>query len=77
MSLTVHLRPDSAALAGVVSVLHARAVDVATVSYAVNQDAASLRIGVIASREKAERLAAQINRRVDVLDVWLADDPAE
>lgn len=71
MSLTVDLRPGATALAGVVLILHSRAANVATVTYAVDRGVASLRIGVIASREKAERLAAQINRRVDVLGVRL------
>jgi hypothetical protein len=74
MSLTVDLRPGAAALAGVVLILHSRAANVATVTYAVDRGVASLQIGVIASRERAERLAAQINRRIDVLGVRLMSE---
>jgi acetolactate synthase regulatory subunit len=74
MSLTVDLRPGGAALAGVVLILHSRAANVASVTYAADRGVASLEIGVIASRERAERLAAQIDRRVDVLAVRLTGE---
>jgi acetolactate synthase small subunit len=74
ISLTVDLLPGAAALAGVVLILHSRAANIASVTYAADRGVASLQIGVIASRERAERLAAQINRRVDVLGVRLASE---
>jgi acetolactate synthase regulatory subunit len=79
MSLTVDLRPGAAALVGVVSVLHSRAANVTAVTYAVDRGAASIQISVVTSREGAHRLATQINRRIDVLDVRLTggDDPDE
>jgi acetolactate synthase regulatory subunit len=71
MSMCVDLRPGTAALTGVVSVLHARAAHVEAFDYAVHGGAASIRLSVAMSPDGAARLATQLARRVDVLDVRL------
>lgn len=70
-SMCVDLRPGTAALTGVLSVLHARAAVVEALDYSVRDGAASIRLSVTMSADAASRLAAQLARRVDVLDVRL------
>lgn len=61
--LEVALRPGLPALLGVVAVLHARHASVRTLAY----EWGSLLITVDGSVTDADRLRAQIDRRVDVL----------
>lgn len=67
--LLVDLRPGLPALNGVLSVLAARAAVVGAMTYASCDSGASLRIRVDGPFEHALRLAAQVERRIDVLSV--------
>ena len=67
--LVVSLRPGIAALSGVVAVLHARKAEIEEVTYSVSRGTACMLISLRADAEQAKRLAAQVNRRVDVLTV--------
>ncbi len=69
VTLVVELRPGLAGLSSVVSVLHARLADVGDLSYAVSGEVAVLRVELGGTRLQALRLAAQVDRRVDVLSV--------
>jgi len=70
--VTVVLRPAPAALARVVSVLHARGADVRRLTY----DGASVVIEVVG--DAPDRLASQLGRLVEVVsvDVATGSEPA-
>jgi predicted amino acid-binding ACT domain protein len=68
-TLVVDLRPGITALTGVVSVLHSRAADIADMTYAVHEGRACLQFVVNGTKAQACRLAAQVDRRADVLAV--------
>lgn len=68
-SLAVELRPGVHALIGVVTVLHARGARIDAIAYATEGGKASMLVDVSGSLEDTERLAFQIDRRVDVLAV--------
>ena len=68
-TLEIRLRPGLAAISGVMSVLHARLVEVEELTYSADDGDALLQVGVVATRDQADRMALQIDRRVDVLTV--------
>ncbi len=70
-SIDVELRPGLGALAGVMAVLHARAADVAGMTYSCSGGRARLILKICASSEAAARLGLLIDRRADVLAVCL------
>ncbi len=70
-SINVELRPGLRALAGVMAVLHARAADVAEMTYSNSGGRAWLILKIWTNAEAAARLGLQIGRRADVLDVCL------
>lgn len=72
-TLVVRLRPGLHALPGVMSVLHARAVAVEALSYVVSDGIGYLRVCSVMTVDQAVRLAAQLDRRVDVLEVKVGD----
>lgn len=65
--LAVHLRPGVRSLASLVSVLHARRVDLAELAYAVDDDRARVMLRCVGSQDQVVRLARQLDRCVDVL----------
>jgi hypothetical protein len=69
VALVIGLRPGLAALSGVMSVLHARLADVGGMSYTSSGGVARLHVELGGTRPQAQRLAAQVGRRVDVLSV--------
>jgi hypothetical protein len=69
----VRLRPGVCPLIGVVSVLHARAADVAGMTYSVRSGRARMLLSINGSSTDAELLARQIQRRVDVVEVRLRE----
>ena len=75
MSTVLELRvhPGVHALASVVSVLHARAVEIEDLSYAVRDDTATLVLRCAASVD-VRRLAAQLERRLDVTAVAVGEE---
>lgn len=66
--LELRVHPGVHALASVVSVLHARGVEIQELSYAARDDAATLVLRCGASVD-VRRLAAQLERRLDVTAV--------
>jgi hypothetical protein len=75
--LVIGLRPGLAALSSVISVLHARLADVGDLTYTPSGGGARLEVALLGTRLQAQRLAAQVDRRVDVLSVAvLGDGPA-
>ena len=65
--VAVDLRSGVRALASAMSVLHARAVDVADLTYSSNEGGATLDIRVNARLPEVELLVRQLERRVDVI----------
>lgn len=68
-SLVVRLRPAASALAGIISVLHARAADVVDLHYFLEDGCGYVKIQTRSTGEGLRRLSAQLERRVDVLNV--------
>lgn len=67
--LELRVLPGVRALASVMAVLHARAADVTGMTYDPQSDHAALAISVNGAAADVQRLALQIQRRVDVVDV--------
>ena len=72
--LVIGLRPGLAALSSVISVLHARLADIGDLTYQLTGGAARLEVELLGTRLQAQRLAAQVDRRVDVLSVAVVGD---
>ena len=76
VALVITMWPGLAALSSVISVLHARLAEVGDLSYSVSGDVARLQVELGGTRLQAQRLATQVDRRVDVLSVQVLGDGA-
>lgn len=74
--LTLRLRPGTRPLTAVLSTLHTRNATVLSLSYAVLGNEACVVVECHAGQADIERLAAQLNRRVDVLSISTSSRPA-
>jgi hypothetical protein len=74
--LAVSLRPGVRPLTSVISVLHVRAVDVATLTYSRRGGRARLTVRCSMTDGDADLLARQLARRIDVLSAAVQKRPA-
>jgi hypothetical protein len=75
--VALQLRPGVHALTSVLSVLHARATQVAGLVYSIDGGEACLLVRCAMTDDEAIRLTHQLDRRVDVLSAALRVDGAD